>query len=78
MSLEFEESTAKAIHLLTKDNVGKRLAVVISDRVIMAPVIRGAIPNGKLEISGMSREEAVAFVSEIERPPGKSPAIRKR
>jgi len=37
---------------LTRDNIGRALAIVLDDQVITAPVIRGAIPGGSGEISG--------------------------
>lgn len=37
---------------MTSENVGRALAIVLDDKVITAPVIRGAIPGGSGEISG--------------------------
>ena len=36
----------------TSENVGKRFAIVLDDKVVSAPVIRGPIPGGQGEISG--------------------------
>ncbi len=36
----------------TAENVGKRFAIVLDNKVVSAPVIRGAIPGGQGEISG--------------------------
>lgn len=45
---------------LTRDNVGKQIAIVLDDLVYSYPVVNGEIPNGRSSISGggMSIEEA--------------------
>ncbi len=45
---------------LTKDNVGKRMAIINDHKVRSSPVIQGAIPNGQVSISGaFNTEEAM-------------------
>ncbi len=36
----------------TAENIGRRFAIVLDEKVVSAPVIRGAIPGGQGEISG--------------------------
>ncbi len=36
----------------TAENIGRRFAIVLDNKVVSAPVIRGAIPGGQGEISG--------------------------
>jgi len=45
---------------LTRDNVGKQIAIVLDDLVYSYPVVNGEIPNGRSSISGggMTIEEA--------------------
>ncbi len=45
---------------LTRDNVGKQIAIVLDDFVYSYPVVNGEIPNGRSSISGggMTVEEA--------------------
>lgn len=37
---------------ITRDNVGRRLAIVLDNQILMAPGIRGVIPSGSGEITG--------------------------
>lgn len=48
--LDFEG--AKRFGDLTKQNIGRALAIVLDNKVVTAPVIRSAIPGGSGEISG--------------------------
>jgi len=36
----------------TANNVGKKIAIIIKDELIMAPIIHSEIPGGEIEISG--------------------------
>ncbi|MEJ2051252.1 MAG: protein translocase subunit SecD, partial [Calditrichota bacterium] len=42
---------------LTGANIGRRVAIVLDNRVHMAPVIRGKIPGGRTQIEGMADME---------------------
>jgi RNA polymerase sigma factor (sigma-70 family) len=37
---------------LTRENIGRRLAIVVDGKVVSAPVIRSEIPNGRGQITG--------------------------
>jgi preprotein translocase subunit SecD len=71
----FDENQEPAVHLtldsrgarifkdVTRENVGKRMAIILFEKgkgeVVTAPVIRGEIAGGRVQISGsMSSEEA--------------------
>jgi preprotein translocase subunit SecD len=71
----FDENHEAAVHLaldargarifrdVTRDNIGKRMAILLFEKgkgeVVTAPVIRGEISGGRVQISGrMSSEEA--------------------
>jgi preprotein translocase subunit SecD len=44
---------------VTRDALGKRLAIIVNGRIVMAPVVREAIAGGKVTISGtFSADEA--------------------
>ncbi len=50
---------AKKFAYATKNNIGRRLAIIIDDKVVSAPVVRDAITTGNGQISGsFSVEEA--------------------
>ncbi len=42
---------------ITEKNIDKRLAIVLDNKVVMAPVIRSRIPGGRGEITGNFNEE---------------------
>ena len=52
VSLRFDTAGARKFGALTKENVGKRFAIVLDGEVISAPVIREPIPGGNGIISG--------------------------
>lgn len=59
VELKMNRDGARRFARVTGDNVGRRLAIVLDDRVFMAPNIRSKIPNGSAIIEGMeSIEEA--------------------
>jgi beta-lactamase regulating signal transducer with metallopeptidase domain len=54
---------------LTRQNIGRRIAVLVDDKVVFAPVIRSQILNGSGEISGhFSVAEAKALAAAIAPP----------
>ena len=52
VTLEFNSEGAKIFSDLTGANVGRRLAIVLDDKVQSAPVINERIPSGKAQITG--------------------------
>ena len=59
VELEMNREGARRFARVTGDNVNRRLAIVLDDRVFMAPNIRSKIPNGRAIIEGLdSIEEA--------------------
>ena len=61
--LTLDSKGARIFRDVTRDNVGKRMAIILFEKgkgeVVTAPVIRGEIPGGQVQISGsMSAEEA--------------------
>ena len=59
IALEFNSEGAAKFAAVTRENVGRQLAIVLDNRLCCAPVIRGEIAGGRAEISGsFSLEEA--------------------
>src|SRR5690606_22102772 len=59
VQLQFDKEGADTFDRITFQNVGKRLAIVLDEKVHSAPVIRDRIPNGQAVISGnFTPEEA--------------------
>jgi len=59
VSIQLNEEGTKIFSRLTGANVNKRLAIVIDDKVVMAPNIKEKIPNGSASLEGnMSAIEA--------------------
>lgn len=57
--IQFNDEGARIFAKLTKENVGKRIAIYIDNQLISAPVVREEITGGKAEISGdFSLDEA--------------------
>jgi len=59
VSIELNRQGARTFSRVTGANINKRLAIVLDDKIYMAPNIRSKIPNGRAVIEGMgSVEEA--------------------
>lgn len=63
VNLSLDDNGARIFRETTRNNIGKRIAIVLFEnnrgQVVTAPVIRSEIPNGQVEISGsMSIMEA--------------------
>lgn len=58
--LDFSSEGADSWARMTKENVGRNIAIVIEDRVAAAPMVRSEIRQGKCQITGdFSKEEAM-------------------
>ena len=59
VSMQMNSSGAKAWKKITANNIGKRIAITLDDRVYSAPTVNTEIPNGNSQITGnFSIEEA--------------------
>lgn len=68
--LEFDEEGRERFATLTRDNVGKALAIVMDGAVISAPTINEAIDDGKVQISGgFSRDETLRLAIALQTEP---------
>ncbi len=52
VSMNFNNRGGRTFALVTEENVGKRLAIVLDDNVYSAPVIQEKITGGRAQISG--------------------------
>ena len=56
VNLSLDDNGARIFRETTRNNIGKRIAIVLFEnnrgQVVTAPVIRSEIPNGQVEISG--------------------------
>lgn len=70
IELEFDSDGADKFRDVTAHHIHERLGVVLDGRLVTAPVINGAIPGGRCEISGgnMDSEEAASIANALENP----------
>ena len=52
VSIRFDNSGKEKFRELTKDNLGKRLAIVLDDKIVSAPTVNDEISSGEAIISG--------------------------
>lgn len=57
ISITFNNRGAKILERITSENISKRLAIVLDDRVYAAPVIQDKIAGGNAMISGQFTDE---------------------
>ena len=66
VSLQFNEEGAKLFEKITKENVGKTLAIYLDGQPISTPVVNEAISGGRAQISGnFTPTEAKEFVGRL-------------
>lgn len=64
--LEFNDEGERIFASLTKENVGKRLAIFLDGAPISVPVVREEIPSGKAQITGQfTAKEAKTLVQRL-------------
>jgi preprotein translocase subunit SecD len=57
INVEFSPEGGELFAAITKENINKRLAIVLDGQVYVAPVIRSEIMEGKAQITGNFLEE---------------------
>jgi preprotein translocase subunit SecD len=66
ISLEFSEDGKELFAAITKENLNKRLAIVLDGHLYSAPVIRSEISDGKAQITGsFTEDEARDLIAKI-------------
>src|SRR5690606_17765627 len=59
IDLTLTKEGAKKFKILTENNIGKPVAIVLNKMLISAPIVMNEIPNGKIQISGNFSDEEV-------------------
>ncbi|MFQ5636427.1 MAG: protein translocase subunit SecD [bacterium] len=57
VNFELNGEGARIFSRVTGANVGRRMAIVLDDKVVSIPSIRNKIPNGRAQITGMANNE---------------------
>ena len=66
ISVEFSEVGRELFALITKENLNKRLAIVLNGQLYSAPAIRSEISEGKAQISGsFTEQEAIELAGKL-------------
>jgi len=52
VNIKFDDEGTEQFARLTKENVGRQLAIVLNDEILMIPYIRDTIANGRSSITG--------------------------
>ena len=67
LNIQLKKSAALEFKEITTRNVGKKIAVIVDNKVIMAPVIRDPITNGRMTVSGDKEENIKKMYKKIKR-----------
>ena len=62
LNIKLSESATKHFEEVTSKNIGKRLALIINNNIIIAPIVKGAIPSGLISV-----EDDEARIKELEK-----------
>src|SRR4029077_12860229 len=66
VSLQFDDTGTKLFAQITKDNIGKQVAIYLDGSVISSPTVREEIPSGTAVISGsFTPQEAKTLVGRL-------------
>lgn len=65
LDLQLTEPGAQRLAQITRDNVGKRIAVVVGAMAVNVATIQGEIAGGRLRVSGLDRSDAQALEREL-------------
>lgn len=65
IALQFDDEGSKLFSEITKQNIGKNLAIYLSGELIASPVIQSEIDNGAAVISGQNADSANFIVNTI-------------
>ena len=71
--VKVSDAEAKRLSVLTRDNVDRELRILWDGQVLFTPIIREAVPNGRLEIPRRTREAAEALARRLRGAGGSSP-----
>lgn len=63
--IDLDPASTAAFGTFTTENVGRQVALSIGGNVVTSPVIREPILGGRLEVSGMDKEEARRLAQDL-------------
>lgn len=76
IELTFNEAGTKRFAEVTRQNIDKKLAIIINGEILQAPVIRMEISGGQAVIAGsFSKEEASDLVKKLNEAAGKAKIV---
>ncbi|AGA64987.1 Protein-export membrane protein SecD [Liberibacter crescens BT-1] len=81
IDIMFDSIGANRFAEITRDNIGRPFAVVMDNKILTAPVINQAIPNGRAQISGNFTVESASTLAAMLRAgalPAKLTVIEER
>jgi len=61
--VKLKEPYRKYFSKLTGDNIGKKIVIILSDRILISPVVRGRIDSGIIQIAEFDNEEKAKMFS---------------
>ena len=69
IAVQFNTPAAEAFAKLTRENIGRRVAVIIDGKIMTAPIIKAAIEGGSAVISGdFDEREAFGLAAALDSP----------
>jgi preprotein translocase subunit SecD len=69
VTVELNNPAKKVLSQLTENNIGKKMDVVISERILVSAVIKGKIDSGVISLGEWNLEEATEKIKEIFKTP---------
>ncbi len=57
LNIALKDSAKEKFKTITEQNVGKKMAMIIDNEVVMAAVIRDPVTSGRLTVSGAKKEK---------------------
>ncbi len=68
ISIKLAPGAGAMFGAVTGRSIGKRMQIVVEDRILSAPIVREAITRGEVMISGhLTKEDARALAAKIKR-----------
>jgi len=65
ITIKFTKEGAEKFYLLTKDNIGKPIVIVIGQQIISMPIVSSEIKGGQVSISGSFTMEEINDMVEL-------------
>jgi len=67
LHIQLTDCGKKKFTKITKNNIGKQLAIILDGKLLSAPVVRETITNGRIYVSGVDKEFAEKVVRDFEK-----------